>query len=120
MSQSYTLIENLPELKDLDISGTNNSPLQEHNKYIRNPHQLSAEAGMAPMNAPVTNSPHPQHYPIYDMPNHMLISCIDIAKHIQECPVCSKFYQSDKSAYIIIIVILAVACLLLLKKVLNV
>lgn len=47
-------------------------------------------------------------------------NCIDIARHIQDCPICSKFYSSDKTIYIIVIVILAIVCLLLIKKVLNV
>ena len=50
----------------------------------------------------------------------MSISCIDIASHIQNCPICSKFYNGDKSLYIIIIIILAIVSLLLLKRVLGV
>jgi hypothetical protein len=46
------------------------------------------------------------------------ISCIEIAKHIKNCPICSKFYDTDKSLYIIIIIILLIFCILLLKKIL--
>lgn len=48
------------------------------------------------------------------------LSCLDIAGHIQDCPICSKFYSQDRTVYIILIVILAVTALLLLKKVLGV
>ena len=48
------------------------------------------------------------------------ISCIDIANHIEKCPLCSKFYNNDKTVYVIAIVLLSIICLLLLKKVLNV
>lgn len=48
------------------------------------------------------------------------INCIDIVKHVQECPICSKFYNNDKTVYILVIVVLCVICLLLLKKVLDV
>ena len=46
------------------------------------------------------------------------ISCIEIAKHIKNCPICSKFYDTDKSLYIIVIIILLIFCILLLKKIL--
>lgn len=48
------------------------------------------------------------------------ISCIEIAKHIKSCPICSKFYDTDKSLYIIVIIILLMFCILLLKKILFV
>ena len=48
------------------------------------------------------------------------ISCIEIAKHIKSCPICSKFYDTDKSLYIIVIIILLIFCILLLKKILFV
>lgn len=48
------------------------------------------------------------------------ITCIDVANHIEKCPLCSKFYNNDKTVYIIAIVLLSIICLLLLKKVLNV
>ena len=44
------------------------------------------------------------------------LTCIEIAKHIKDCPICSKFYDTDKSLYIIIIIILVIFCILLLKK----
>lgn len=47
-------------------------------------------------------------------------SCLDVAEHIANCPICSKFYNNDKTIYIIAIVILSIVCLLLLKKVLDV
>ena len=51
-------------------------------------------------------------------PREREISCIEIAKHIKNCPICSKFYDTDKSLYIIVIIILLIFCILLLKKIL--
>lgn len=51
--------------------------------------------------------------------NFTNISCLDVANHIKSCPLCSKFYNTDKTIYIIAIVVLSLVCLLLLKKVLN-
>lgn len=47
------------------------------------------------------------------------ISCIEIARHIKSCPICSKFYDNDKTGYVIAIVFLLVACIILLKKVIE-
>jgi len=49
------------------------------------------------------------------------ISCKQIAEHIADCPVCGRLYHHDRmnTIYIIIIVFLSIACLLLLKKNLN-
>lgn len=46
-------------------------------------------------------------------------SCLEFADHVQACPLCSKFYNNDKTIYIIAIVILAIVCILLLKRVLE-
>jgi len=54
----------------------------------------------------------------YKMPNHSP-SCLEVAEHIANCPICSKFYNSDKTPYIIAIVILLIVCILLIKKVLD-
>ena len=48
------------------------------------------------------------------------LNCIDVANHIQSCPICSKFYHNDRSLYIITIAVLCIICILLLKRVLNV
>jgi len=46
-------------------------------------------------------------------------SCLDVAEHIANCPLCSKFYSTDKTIYIVAIVALSIICILLLKKVLD-
>jgi len=61
--------------------------------------------------------PPPVHF---ERPDPMSLNCVDVAMHIQHCPICSKFYNGDKSLYVIVIVILAIICLLLLKRVLGV
>lgn len=46
-------------------------------------------------------------------------SCLDVAEHIANCPLCSKFYSTDRTIYIVAIVALSIICILLLKKVLD-
>jgi hypothetical protein len=47
------------------------------------------------------------------------ISCITIAQHIDTCPICSRFYDTDKTLYILAIIGLLVLCFLLVKRILN-
>ena len=47
------------------------------------------------------------------------LTCIQVANHIRQCPICSKFYDTDKSVYIVVIVILVVMVMILLKRVLE-
>lgn len=59
---------------------------------------------------------HPQH------PQHLQpreLSCMEIARHVKNCPICSKFYDNDKSVYIIVIILLVIFCIILLKKILD-
>lgn len=119
---------------------------KKYTKYIRGNHQMTPGSGM--MNSEYYNHPggyggpgqHGEQYgtlepqmtqgqgemivtgpPPAPEPHPALqINCVDIARHIQECPICSKFYSNDKTVYIIAIVVLSIVCLLLLKRVLNV
>lgn len=46
--------------------------------------------------------------------------CIDVAKHVNDCPVCTKIYTHDLTLYYVVIAVLAIICLLLMKKILHV
>ena len=117
------------------------------NKFIRNSNRvIPSGAGMSRDGPPMGPMGGPQHMrmmppqemmeqPVmdvremryspppssqYERPDPMSLNCVDVAMHIQNCPICSKFYNGDKSLYVIVIVILAIICLLLLKRVLGV
>lgn len=47
------------------------------------------------------------------------ISCVDVLEHIKNCPVCSKFYNTDKTIYLVIIIILIIMLAILLKRLLE-
>lgn len=155
-NQNVTMIEDLPDLDELDDRHVTFAPSgargqeQFHNgrhpdddgKYkraIREDHMPLRGSGMggnehyAPQHPP--HPPHPpprpppQPQPQYVQPPpeekpieyfHGSPSCIDVAYHIRECPICSQFYKNDKAPYMITIIILAIICILLLKKVMNV
>lgn len=102
---------------------------ERYQKFIRGTHQVPHDAGMESMvaAAPPPEFPADQGYGTdgelmvqqrYHLPPGSP-SCIDVANHIEVCPICSRYYKGDKSIYLVAIVVLAVLCLLLLKRVLN-
>ena len=153
-AQKFTMIDDLPDLDDLEgpgptpyqravVRGDNRASQypgsqilpagQEprYRKFIRDSHSSPSESGMAHnlvSQAPMMESPPmvpeieayhqaeetKKYAALNDTP-----SCLNVAEHISGCPICSKFYNDDKSIYIIAIIVLAVICLLLLKKVLD-
>ena len=134
--QSVTPID-LLDLEDLDgPSGMQPVETEKYTKNIRHTHQLPPESGMSDMNGQQQHFnepeygqgyekiPFPAPEPVnelttYRMP-HNSPSCLEVAEHIANCPICSKFYNNDKTIYIIVIVILAIICILLLKRVLEI
>jgi hypothetical protein len=129
MSASYakvTMLDSLPELEDY-----NNQPQpQQHQegkyqKFIREGYNPPSESGMNPQQAPYSTYPPPSDNYVVPVSNHQRIpieqlSCMTIAGHVENCPICSRFYNNDKTLYIIIIAILAIICILLLKKILDI
>jgi hypothetical protein len=87
----------------------NNIPQKIPNQHI---HQQNQDDYQIPYkeqdNKPIT----------YNMPNDTP-SCLSVAEHIANCPLCSKFYNNDKTPYIIAIVVLLIVCILLIKKILG-
>ena len=152
-SERFTLIDNLPDLDDLEESNNysgkrlNSNPQAEQpsnmSKFIRNSHnrpknmmeeymeppsQPMHSSMQPPMNSPMQppmNSPmqtpmnSPMQTPMQKLNSFGAPTCLEIADHISQCPICSKFYNNDKTLWIISIVILIIICLFLLKKVLD-
>jgi hypothetical protein len=143
-SPNVTPLEMLPELEDVERGGGNFSPTtsilppdqsDKFRKYIRQNHVVSNHSGMNQNNQSrqpnysVVQPPRQEQYgtPVgqeeilktFNMPPGSP-SCLDVAEHIANCPICSKFYNTDKTIYIIAIIALAIICILLLKKVLDV
>jgi hypothetical protein len=64
-------------------------------------------------------SPMQMYTPIHTKIEDDDITCIMVANHIKDCPICSKFYNNDNSVYIVCIVLLAIICIILLKRILE-
>jgi hypothetical protein len=108
---TYTLIEDLPENVDESYNieeKYQGIPVEEGNNY----HDYSNYS---------QNNIQPEFenkgLNKYVLP-HNSPSCIDVANHIELCPICSRHYNSDMK-YIVIIILLTIVCLLMLKKILN-
>jgi hypothetical protein len=137
-------------LKNSNYPDIDQHSSEKFQKFIRKAHSPSFEAGMAvapqqsrglpsqqyqEMQVPLHSYSPPQSQQFtsvegFNQPQSTLPkfhnldssspSCLNVAEHINGCPLCSKFYNNDKTIYIITIVVLAVICILLLKRVLDV
>jgi len=139
MKRNVTMIDELPELED---DGNSNMPIIRGIKPSMTPQQMQQQYMFSPerqvrMNhtsmmgddrpvAPVERSPPHMGFMKQDEEQHRFnydkkkICCIEIAEHIQSCPICSRFYNVDKTPYILAIVILSIVCIILLKRVLSI
>ena len=48
-----------------------------------------------------------------------IINCVDIAHHIDTCPICSRLYDTDKTLYMLAIIALLILCFLLVKRIIK-
>ncbi len=77
-----------------------------------------------PINYPMG---YPMNYPVQEKAKvepptpsfGMMGSCIDIANHVQSCPVCSRLYKCDNSIHFVIIMILLILLIFMGKKYLE-
>jgi len=76
---------------------------------------------------PINNTKEDFDYTVAGIPSYKPTTCTNcqgfncnsIADHIEQCKICSRYYDNDNSIYMVIIVILLVICALLTRKVLN-
>ena len=135
MQRNVTMIDDLPDIEELEnrpeqnfVESRMGLSSDQQRKFIRGVHQLNSDSGMIEnrqpqqYQQPQIQQPQIQqiHYQQPQMQEPYLYNCLDISKHVESCPICSKLYNNDKSVYIFCIIILVIICLLLLKKVLNV
>jgi hypothetical protein len=112
------------------LSGMSTQPNNQYNQYKVGYQTQGSYIDYAPMSP---YPPQPQHNDIqythanfdklqsyYEPYEKQASSCIDVANHAANCPVCSKLYNNDRTVYIITIAILCIICILLLKRVLDI
>lgn len=140
--RNTTLIDELPDLEDVesgfgnkyqgDLMPSHIDQRQIFRNKIRQAHSPPPESGMGREHgAIVPHNPQQQmlDFPMMEdappapqgiqMPPNSP-SCLDVCSHVMNCPICSKFYNNDRTMYIIAIIFLSVICIILLKKVLDI
>jgi hypothetical protein len=60
---------------------------------------------------------HPSHH--HPTSDPMSITCLTIARHVENCPVCGKLYDTDKTLHLLIIFGLCLICFFLVKNLLK-
>ena len=131
--QKVTFLEDLPELETLEPSmdeQTENNEIIKR-RFLRNHHSPLSQSGMSAQQEMMMQGSFPVRSeqiqiqragaeiiePVISRPS---FSCQDIYYHIEDCPMCKKFYRSDNTMFLIVIAVLIIICALLLKKVLGV
>jgi negative regulator of genetic competence, sporulation and motility len=129
---AITMLEDLPDINELESNKRNENGDDKMAKYIRNNQKaMDPNAGMQLYNRePMMQQQNIQHHQVHVPQPQMqveyqeryepIMHCLDIANHVSSCPICTKFYHNDKTLYLFVIACLAIVCLLLLKRVLNV
>jgi hypothetical protein len=143
--QGTTSIEDVlydVELEDPRGSMQQNSAIRPEqpstDKYIRNQYETPSASGMVSVPDQVRGPPPPMNmvsgspqerdeerpYIKQSLADRVDAghspSCLRIADHVLECQMCSRFYNPDRTLYIIVIVVLTLICILLLKRVLDI
>nr|QBK85379.1 MAG: hypothetical protein LCIVAC01_01880 [Iridovirus LCIVAC01] len=120
-------LADIDELDTLPVTGTGSvrqmnhgPPAYEQYQHMQQPpsHFFHGHPGQ-PIPSPQFLRPPPFQKESFEEDDKKL-NCIDIAEHVKDCPICSKFYKRDNALYIIVIVVLAIITILLLKRVLNI
>lgn len=117
-AKNITMIEDLPDINEMEQQPQD----QKYQKFLRSNMKLDPESGMSRHNPPAQEEEkQPQYVPQQPTQENFLdmFSCLNISRHVQACPICSKFYNTDKTLHVVIIIVLVIVCLLLLKKNLN-
>jgi hypothetical protein len=62
---------------------------------------------------------HNQKYNLNNFNDNCEATCKSVLKHVKECEICMKFYNNDKSIYIILLILFGLIIVILLKKVME-
>jgi hypothetical protein len=149
MTTDINRILELEDLESMDDHNIPSLQAQQVKRFINNRYDTHSQSGMNSSNYTTQDNQIPiyndfnanyttqdNQIPIYNNSNNSLPqplkeqvniyemaknspTCLEFAEHHANCPICSKFYNNDKTLYIAIIIILSIICILLLKKVLN-
>lgn len=61
----------------------------------------------------------PSPHSIFYRNQPLQFGCVDIAHHIETCPICSRLYDTDKTLYVLAIIGLLILCFLMVKRIIK-
>jgi len=102
-----------PNLPQLSYAHQPQHQHQHQNQHLREEFQMQPFQQLPQI---IYEEPIKNQRPVYDPED---LSCMTVANHIKDCPICSKFYNCDNSMYIVCIVLLIMVCVILLKKIIE-
>jgi hypothetical protein len=119
-------IQNTTSIQDLFDIEEEEKNVNKYNHYMKAP--VSREQLLNPNYQYEEQPSYQQQQPI-QIPQQMPIinkveetcnlHCKDILNHIKECEICHKFYNNDRSIYIILLVLFGLIIVILMKKVME-
>lgn len=102
------------------------SRLDDTGEIVKTPHAIRNNSQMMPQSGMYSNPPAEpfEQEQIATEPNPIPIEqkyvyCIDVCNHIASCPLCSKYYNTDKTVYLLVIALLSIVCIILMKRMLE-
>jgi len=97
----------------LPFSDNNISSANDFNRILRSPQSLQPQIQQPqqPQQQIQIQQPQPQQQPQL---SHL--HCRNIYEHIEECPICNKYYKQSNRFYIFIIIILVLFIIFLLRR----
>ena len=128
-TQNQPPIQNQTQIQNQQIHHENKiEPYQQQNSHNQNFYKPYNNNLQQYNNKPYYNDDDsfyqddnklPYYNNYHNIPSNSPYSCLDISSHIENCPICSKFYNTDKTIYVITILILIIFCIILLKKIID-
>lgn len=106
-------------------NGLMNPQSCQKNLPIRNlapkEHILTSGGFSGSFNPEIAHNVHHGHLPLMQSAQQQQqpMNCINIAQHIDNCPICSRLYDTDKTLYILAIIGLLILCFLMAKHIVK-
>jgi len=111
----YTDFEEEPLAYSIPQNGTTN--ISELPSFSQQPRRRKVSKVQSMINEhPSMPQQQISHLPMYPT---SYPSCVSVANHVRECPVCNALYRCDKTMYIVGIVLMVILAAFLLKKILE-
>lgn len=98
------------------------SPMNNNNNSPNNLNQTIQNHIMAHSRQPQPQYAPREYFEAAKSPSPIInpsLNCLDVCKHIESCPICSKFFDTDKTLFIFIIIALLIIIGFLVKKLID-